>query len=154
MPDSHAFISNSRLLSYSEDSAYDFFQVSQADSEAGVSLSASFYNSGFSLPENLFDTFRKCAEYLAVWKIRVNTHTHTHTHILTARQYTNYFLNTSHLRRVRFPKNLSFARFYPHIYMPPPPLEGTHRYTRRRSMPEHGVSVSTYSADAFFSTRQ
>ena len=28
----------------------------------------------------LANLLRKCAEYLAVWKIRINTHTHTHTH--------------------------------------------------------------------------
>ena len=30
---------------------------------------------------------RKCADYLAVWKIRVNTHTHTHTQSLRASRY-------------------------------------------------------------------
>ena len=31
----------------------------------------------------LAKSLKKCAEYLAVWKIRINTHTHTHTHTHT-----------------------------------------------------------------------
>ncbi len=61
---------------------------------------------------------KMCANYLAVWKIRVNTHNRH------ARQYTDYFLNTNTLRRVRFLEYLSFPRYYPNLYMPPSPIGG------------------------------
>lgn len=149
MSHSDATISQSRLLSCFQDRNNDFFRVSHIEPEEGDSaMTLSFCHSTF-IPERYWPVASKmCAENLAVWKIRVNTHNRL------ARQYTNYSLITNRLRRFRFLKKLSFARFYPYIYMPPPLVEGACRHTRRRSMPEHGVPVSTYSADALFSTCQ
>lgn len=43
------------------------------------SVSLPFHESAFISGKYLSDALKKCANYLAVWKIRINTHTHTHT---------------------------------------------------------------------------
>ena len=68
---------------------------------------------------------RKCADYLAVWKIRVNTHTHTHTHTHTqyrhARQDTNYPLIINALARNLLPDLTGFfLRQHQNYHIPPP----------------------------------
>ena len=72
---------------------------------------------------------RKCAEYLAVWKIRVNTHTHTHTHTHTqgiARQDINYLLNINRLAKISFVifATISFRKHLKHHIPPLPAAAG------------------------------
>lgn len=145
---SDATISQSRLLSCFQDRNNDFFRVSHIEPEEGDSaMPLSFCHSTF-IPERYWPVASKmCADYLAVWKIRVNTQS-------PRASIYKLFLNYQSLTEILFLKKSLFCPFYPYIYMPPPLVEGAHRYTRRRSMPEHGVPVSTYSADALFSTRQ
>ena len=81
---SNATISNNRLLSCFDDRSNDFFRVSHIEPEEGDSaMPLSFCNSTFSPEKYLSVLSKMCANYLAVWKIRVNTHTHTHTHTHT-----------------------------------------------------------------------
>lgn len=168
-------ISKSRLLSCFDDRSNDFFRVSQIEPEEGDSaMPLSFCNFTFILnftsfvynncctsavqtsltalglqiisEKYLSDALKKCANCLAVWKIRVNTHTHNRH----ARQYTDYFLNTNTLRRVRFLEYLSFPRYYPNLYMPPSPIGGARRHIRRRCLPEHGATMPANIADMLF----
>ena len=83
---SNAAISNNRLLSCFEDRSNDFFRVSHIEPEEGDSaMSLSFCNSTFILEKFLSILSKTCADYLAMWEIRVNTHTHTHTHTIATR---------------------------------------------------------------------
>ncbi len=74
---SNATISNNRLLSCFDDRSNDFFRVSHIEPEEGDSAPASFCNSTFISEKYLSDAVKKCADYLAMWRIRVHTHTHT-----------------------------------------------------------------------------
>lgn len=67
---------------------------------------------------------RKCADYLAVWKIRVNTHTHTHNRY--ARQDTNYLLNINQLAK-RFFVSFATIPFQKHLIHHIPPLPSAAR---------------------------
>ena len=80
MPYNNTVISKSRLLSYFEDMNNDCFRISQVEPEVRNSASPSFHDSTLISAENLSDAQKKCANYLEMFKIRVNTHTHTHTH--------------------------------------------------------------------------
>lgn len=141
---SNATISNNRLLSCFDDRSNDFFRVSHIEPEEGDSAPASFCNSTFISEKYLSDAVKKCADYLAMWRIRVNTHNRH------ARQDTNYSLNTNTLRRVRFLEYLSFPRYYPNLYMPPSPIGGMYRHTSRRCLPEHGATMPANIADVLF----
>ena len=74
MPYNNTVISKSRLLSYFEDMNNDCFRISQVEPEVRNSASPSFHDSTLISAENLSDAQKKCANYLEMCKIRVNTH--------------------------------------------------------------------------------
>lgn len=111
---SDATISQSRLLSCFQDRNNDFFRVSHIEPEEGDSaMPLSFCHSTF-IPERYWPVASKmCADYLAVWKIRVNTQS-------PRASIYKLFLNYQSLTEILFLKKSLFCPFLSvHLYAAP-----------------------------------